>query len=145
MSGPARGERGAPDAIDVRLRAALRDAMKARDTVAVAAIRSALASIDNAGAVDIDGASPPTAPATRSDIEAATGSWAAHRSIAGAVPGLGAGEMPRRELGAATRISLVEAEVATRREAALEYDGIGRSEEAARLRAEADVLAGILR
>jgi uncharacterized protein len=139
MSGA--GSRGgglrSPDGIDARLRAALRDAMKARDPVAVAAVRAALALIDNASAVDVDGES--LRPAS-----AGTSTPAARSSIVGSVPGIGAGEAPRRELDAVARISLVEAEVAAWREAALEYEGIGRNEEAGRLRAEADVLAEIL-
>src|SRR5918996_2373390 len=49
-TGPTTGGRGARS-LRERLRAALPEAMKARDAVAVAALRSALAAIDNAEAV----------------------------------------------------------------------------------------------
>jgi hypothetical protein len=64
------------------LRLALREALKARDMIAVSALRSAPASIDNASAVP---APPPAA-----------GGGSAH--VAGAVPGVGAGEAERRRL-----------------------------------------------
>ena len=63
----------------VTLRRALTAALKARDAVAVSALRSALAAIENAGAVDPGHAPPP-------------GSG----PIAGAVDGLGAAEVERR-------------------------------------------------
>jgi uncharacterized protein len=110
------------------LRRALTAALKARDGVAVSALRSALAAIENAGAVD-----PAQAP--RSD----------GGPIAGAVAGLGAGEVPRRSLGADELRALVTVEVEHRRSAAREYAELGRSDRAERLRAEADVLAAYLR
>ena len=47
------------------MRAALKEAMKARDPVAVAALRSAIAALDNAAAVDA------TLPAVEADVLAA--------------------------------------------------------------------------
>gem|GEM_PF-809311 len=63
-------------------REALTAAMKARDAVAVGALRAVIAAIDNAEAAD-----PAHAPAQQPG------------PIAGGVKGLGAGEVPRRTLG----------------------------------------------
>jgi len=63
----------------VTLRRALTAALKSRDAVAVSALRSALAAIENAGAVE-----PGHAPAPGSG------------PIAGAVDGLGAAEVEQR-------------------------------------------------
>ena len=109
-----------------RLRAALPPAMKARDEPTVAALRSALAALDNAEAV-----APPPAPALPG-------------VIAGAVAGLGAGEAARLELTEDRVAEIVGAEVADRRAAAADYARAGRDERAARLTAEADALAGFL-
>lgn len=69
-----------------RLRAALPEAMKARDAVAVAALRSALGALDNAEAVDAD---------------LAPQSSVGHPRLAGTVSGLRAAEVERRSLSAA--------------------------------------------
>jgi hypothetical protein len=108
-----------------RLRAGLRDAMRARDAAAVAALRSALAAVGNAGAVDVPATPPPPGTA----------------EVAGAVLGLGAAEVPRRELTAAEVAALVRAEVADRVAAAEAYERDGRADRAERLRAEAAALA----
>ena len=112
--------------LHTRLRGALPGALKARDRVAVAAIRSALGAIDNAQAVEA-----PPAPL-------------AGGVIAGAVTGLGAGEAPRRELSRGEIAAIVRSEVADRRAAAEDYERAGRVDVAARLTAEADVLAAHL-
>ena len=109
----------------VTLRRALTTALKARDAVAVSALRSALAAIENAGAVDASHVPPP-------------GSG----PIAGAVDGLGAAEVERRAVDVC---AVVAAEVEQRREAAREYAALGRPDRADRLHAEADVLAAHLR
>ena len=70
------------EAIRDRLHRALRDAMRARDSIAGSALRSALAALDNAGAVP-----PDPAPAVASGPH-----------FAGALAGLGAGEVARRSL-----------------------------------------------
>ena len=67
----------------VTLRRALTTALKSRDAVAVSALRSALAAIENAGAVEPGHAPPP-------------GSG----PIAGAVDGLGAAEVEQRRAAA---------------------------------------------
>jgi uncharacterized protein len=112
-----------------RLRAALTDAMKARDFIARSAIRSTLAAIDNAGSI---GVSNPH-PKQRSG------------QIAGSVQGLGAGDAPRRELGDGEIIEIVQAQVRGRERAVEEYESLGKLDEAARLRSECKVLLGFLR
>ncbi|GAA4914296.1 GatB/YqeY domain-containing protein [Stackebrandtia albiflava] len=106
------------------MRTGLKSAMKQRDRVAVAALRSALAAVDNAGAVPVD-----------DTAEAGTGN--AH--VAGSV-GLGAGETARRHLTDADVRAVVAAEVRERNSAAEEYERLGQTETAERLRAEAEVL-----
>ena len=112
-----------------RLRGALPAAMKARDAAAVAALRSALAAIDNAEAVE---------PAPASPAEAG------HAKLAGTVAGLGAAEVERRHLQEAEVEQIVQAEVADRRAAADAYERAGQAERAGRLRAEAEVLSSHL-
>jgi uncharacterized protein len=113
-----------------RLRGALPAAMKARDGAAVAALRSALAAIDNAEAV---------APAPGGSPAAA-----GHPDLAGTVAGLGAAEVERRHLQEAEVEQIVQAEVADRRAAADAYERAGQAERAGRLRAEAEVLSSHL-
>jgi uncharacterized protein YqeY len=116
------------EAIRDRLHHALRDAMRARDRVAASALRSALAALDNAGAVPA-GQGPATASGPH---------------FAGAVAGLGAGEVPRRGLAAGEAERIVRAEIAEREAAADGYEGAGHGEQARRLRQEARVLASVL-
>jgi len=115
------------------MRASLRDdlkaALKARDSVAISALRSALAAIDNAEAV----------PAEHR-VDSATGS----EHVAGAAAGLGAAEAERRHLTEADLRSIVENEVRERLAAAEEYDRLGRTDAADRLRAEAKALSPYL-
>jgi hypothetical protein len=108
-----------------RLQTALRVALKDRDKAAVDAIRSVLAAIDNAEAVDAKPAST-TAPTSS--------------HIAGAVSGAGAAEAARRELSEDDVRAIVRAEVRHLRSNADEYQRLGKDEDAARLRAQADVL-----
>jgi uncharacterized protein len=108
----------------VTLRRALTSALKARDAVAVSALRSALAAIENASAVDASHVPPSNSG-----------------PIAGAVDGLGAAEVERRPVDVG---AVVAAEVQQRREAAREYAALGRPDRADRLHAEADVLAAHL-
>lgn len=106
-----------------RLRDALPPAMKARDRVAVAAIRATLAAIDNAEAVRTDDG---------------TGSSLAveHLPI-----GVGATEVARQELTDEDVAAIVRAEVAERESAAAGYERAGQPERAERLRLEARALA----
>ena len=101
--------------------------------MAVAALRSALAAIENAEAV--------TPPPAGSPTEATT-----HAQLAGTVVGVGVGaaEAERRALSEAQVERIVRAEVEERRTAADAYERADRPDPARRLRAEADVLGGYL-
>lgn len=105
-----------------RLRSALTAAMRRRDRVAVSALRSGLAAIDNAEAVD--------RPA---DVN---GSLAIEQIAVG----LGANEVGRRLLTEAEMAAIVGAEATDRDAAAGDYDRLGQPDRAAQLRAEAAVL-----
>jgi hypothetical protein len=111
----------APDSFRFRerLTQSLKAAMRTRDPVAVAAIRSAMSAIDNAEAVD-----GPHAPGIRL--------------------GVGAGEVARRELPAQEVLDVVRAEISERTAAADEYERMGRSDQVSRLKAEAAVLESLL-
>lgn len=111
------------EALRARLRADLTAAMKARRTAAVAPLRSLLAAVDNAEAVEVT-----AAPSTSGE------------HVAGAGVGVGSTEVRRRTLSAADLRALVEAEVADRVAAAAEYAAHGRADAAATVRAEADLL-----
>jgi uncharacterized protein len=120
-------------ALAQRLRAALTAALGSGDRTAAAAVRSALAAIGNAEAVH------PTAAEGPADMATASG-----EHFAGASAGLGAGEVPRKRLSAADVMQIVLAEIGERQSAAFEYDRLGHSGQAERLRREADVLAAVL-
>ncbi len=109
-----------------RLRADLLTAMKARDAVAVSAIRSALAAIGNAEAVDTPAIPAPDGGGPH---------------FAGSRPGLGAAEAPRRALSEAEVDAILRGQIDERRAAASGYERLGDTERAARLREEAEVLA----
>ncbi|HEX7837225.1 MAG TPA: hypothetical protein VF469_07160 [Kofleriaceae bacterium] len=108
------------------MRAALREAVRKRQTYAVAALRDTLAAIDNVEAVDSSVAPPPQ-----------------HGMIAGGVPGLGAGEVPRRRLSADEATAVVKREIEERSKAASTYAALGRDEEATVLRLQVDILAAL--
>lgn len=118
-----------PDGIRARLRAALPTAMKAREREAVTAIRSALAAIDDAEAVDADAVGLSTVDSEH---------------LAGTAGGLGAGEVARASLDEEGARAVVAREIAERRDAAADYDRLARPDDAARLRTEADALAALL-
>ena len=99
------------EAIRGRLRSALRDALRARDTTAASALRSALAAIENASAVPA-GPPPPAASGPH---------------FAGAAVGLGAGEAPRRHLTDGEAERIVRAERAEREAAAAGYERAGHA------------------
>jgi uncharacterized protein len=120
-------------ALVVRLRAALTAALGSGDRVAAAAVRSALAAVGNAEAVD------PAAQGDHANLGVVPG-----EHFAGARAGLGAGEVPRKRLTAVDVTHVVLGEIDERRSAAAEYDRLGRSGQAERLRREADVLAAVL-
>lgn len=101
------------------MRDSLYAALKERDDAATAALRSAISAIANAEAVA-------AAPA-RVRL------------------GVGAGDVPRRDLTDDELLAIVRAEVDERLRAATEYEGLGKAEKAQRLRAEADVLRAVVR
>jgi uncharacterized protein YqeY len=109
------------------LRRDLLVAMTARDSIAVAALRSALAAIENAEAVE----AIPSPQAARS------------QHIAGATPRRAA-EVERRVLTAADERGLVQSQVDQPLMAAGEYEKLGRQGDADRLLAQADVLRSYL-
>jgi uncharacterized protein len=109
-----------------RLRQDLPPALKARDIVAARALRSAISAIENAEAVDAAALRP------------------AGGAIAGAVLGLGAGDVARRVLSEPQVVGIVRGEISARATAAAQYDSLGRGKEAADLRAEAAVLLSVL-
>jgi uncharacterized protein YqeY len=111
------------------LAAALKDAIRARDQIAASALRTTLGAIANAEAV---------APGTRP--RAVVGS----PHFVGAVAGLGAGEVARRELSGADVRAIVVGEIAERVQAAAEYTASGLSSQAERLHAEARILNAVV-
>ena len=110
----------------LRLGEALKVAINARDGVAVAALRSAMSAVDNAEAVDRSQAPPPT------------------KALGDVRLGVGAGEVARRELSEQDAVEILLSEVKEREAAASQYERLGRSEHASRLRAEAAALVAFL-
>lgn len=116
------------DRLRATLRADLVAAMKARDADTVTALRTAIAAIDNAEAVD----RPENVAATTSE------------HVAGAHVGVGSTEAIRRDLTLDDVQAIVSDQMAERSVEADRYDQLGRREAAARLRREAEVLAKYL-
>lgn len=113
------------------LRGALLTARKDRDPVRTAALRSALAAIDNA--------ETPDHTADDALLDAASSA-----TIAGGVAGLGAAEVHRRELTDTQIRALLTAEIDERRRAAVQVSAGGHPRRAEALDAEAAVLAELL-
>lgn len=111
------------ESIAARLRSALRAAMKSKDPVAAAALRSALAAIANAEAVP------------QEDRAAA-----ASQHIAGGTAGLASAEAERRTLTPEDAARIIENEICERQTAARQYETADHPERAARLRREAEVI-----
>ena len=103
--------------------------MKARDTPARNAIRSALAAIENAEAI---------APETTG------GPAATSEHVAGAAVGVGVAEADRRELDEDHTLEIVSAERDERLAAAADYRARGEEQRAAELEAEAAALDAFL-
>jgi uncharacterized protein len=134
-----------------RLQTALREAMKARDSAAASALRSALGAIGNAEAI------PPSAignaeaipPSAIGNAEAIPVPGAVrpgdHQHIAGSAGSLGAGEAERRILTEEDVAGIVQAEVTQRLVAASQYEAAGYGDRASRLRREAEVIASAAR
>jgi uncharacterized protein YqeY len=108
------------------IRRDLGEAIRARDAVTAAALRSVLAALANAEAID--------------PVEAGQAIAGGHPTVAGSRLGAGAADAPRRELTAADMEAIVQGEIAERVEAAAVYRRRGHHDRAARLEEEAAVL-----
>ncbi len=136
----------ASESIRDRLVAALPQALKERDTLAVDALRSALAAIENAAAVaeaptvtaDALGHDTATGSAPLADVPATPSPTSYH--VAGATAGVGATEVPRRELTESDLLAIVVAEAAERETEAATYRDLGQADAADRLVAQAAYL-----
>jgi len=115
------------DALIERLRSARTDAMRGRDRAATSALRTTLSAIANAEAVDPDAA--PTPDST---------------TIAGAVTGVAASDVERRQLSSADVLAIVQSEIDDLRRSADDYDRLGRAEQAAELRHGAEAIERVL-
>ena len=102
-----------------RLRESLKQALRERDQVATAALRSAVSAIDNAEAVE--------------------GPSRYHPRL-----GVGAGDVARRDLTEEEIVAVLRAEIAERVAAGEEYLRLGRPGDARRLESEAAVLRALL-
>lgn len=109
-----------------RLRADLYIAMKARNRVASAALRAALAAIDNAGAVEID---------ARADGHPGS------QFVAGAAPGLGAAERRRREVTDEEIVAIIRDELRQHLDAVDRANAAGRPDLADEHAGQARVLS----
>ena len=121
-------ELSALTAVDVfkeRLSADLKVALKERRTEVVSLLRTTMAAIDNAGAVDAAGEDPSLLGG----------------AIAGARLGTGSTEIRRRELTGEEIQLILQSEIDERTAAADRYAALERSDIADRLRWEADLLA----
>ena len=116
-------------ALRARLRADLVAAMKARDPDAVSALRSAIAAIENAEAIDV-------APGR--------GLTGGGQHVAGAGAGVGSTEARRRDLAVPDVLAILAAQRADAIAAAAHYEELGEAEAAARLRRHVSVLAAYL-
>src|SRR5829696_9995261 len=131
---PDATEADATEDIRARMRRGLVAAMKARDQQAVAALRSTLARIDNAEAVDPEAV----------DDGPALGTDQGHPAVAGSVLGVGAAEVDRRVLTPEEMAAMVRDEVTEREVAADVLERVDRPDQAERLRAQAKLLTTYL-
>jgi hypothetical protein len=100
------------------LKTDLRTAMKVRDTLRVATLRTMISALDNATAVAVDTSLVP---------------------LEGRTP-----DVPRRELNVQEQLDILRAEAAGRRSAVERYERLGKEQEAARIRAELEVFGPYL-
>ena len=110
------------------LRRHLNQAMRDRDRVATAALRDAIAALDNAEAID-----------PGDDVTSAASEY-----VAGGVVGLGAAEAERRVLDLVSQRAILRADMDARLDAAATYEHRGHPARGAQLRVEADVLRAVL-
>jgi uncharacterized protein YqeY len=151
---PEATEVAATEDIRVRMRRDLVDAMKARDQQAVAALRSTLAAIDNAEAVDAEELDAEELDAEELDAEEldaeelddgpALSTGEGHPPVAGSVLGVGAADVERRVLTPEETADVVRDEVTAREVAADVLERSGRADQAERLRAQAKLLTTYL-
>jgi uncharacterized protein len=123
------------------------DAMRARDPIAVSALRTTLSAVANAEAVVAEAVAG--GAGARDAAEAVAGGARARDAadshhFAGGMAGLGAGEAARRQLSAADVDAIVRAEIAEREHAAADYAAKGLSSQAERLRREASILTAVV-
>jgi uncharacterized protein len=111
-----------------QLRRRLSTALRDQDRPGTSALRSALAALDNAEAVQ-------PAEDFRPEVS---------EHFAGGVAGLGAAEAQRRVLDAESQRAIVKAEIDGRLAAAETYDQHGQNARGAELRLGADVLLAVL-
>ena len=109
------------------MRRDLRTAMKAREPAIVSALRTTLAALDNAEAVEV----PPE--------DGALGG-----PVAGARAGVGSTEVARRTLSMDEVLGVLEEQITDRLAAADQYEALNRWSEAERLRQEGSVIRGYL-
>jgi hypothetical protein len=161
-----------PDAtgdIRARMRRGLVDAMKARDQPAVAALRSALARIDNAEAVDPESIDPESIDDEALDegvfdpgeddaagfddevvddeaVDAGPARYrdGRHPAVAGSVLGVGAAETDRRVLTPEETAAIVRDDAEEQEIAADVLERVGHPDQAERLRAQAKLLTTYL-
>lgn len=109
------------DVIRARIRTDLRIAMGARKMEEVAVLRTLLAALDNAEAVSV----PPKRYTVRQFGDPAT-------------------EVPRKQLGAEDVVAILEAEQSEKLSVASSLEQVGRTEDAAKLRNAAAIVARYL-
>jgi len=114
-----------PEELRARTGDALRQAMRERDRDAVTALRGLSARWANAEAVPVDVLPPAGA-------------------LEGAAIGVGAADASRRELDAAELLDLAQAEIDEHERAAAEREALGRAEDAASLRRQAEVIRALV-
>ncbi|HJU00900.1 MAG TPA: hypothetical protein VJ966_06795 [Actinomycetes bacterium] len=125
----------AAEDIRSRMRRGLVAAMKARDQQAVAALRTTLAAIDNAEAIENDEVVyDEEIDEYVADPRSALDAVEAHPAVAGSVLGVGAAEANRRILTPAEVAEVVHAEVTEREAAAELLERVGPLVQAERLR-----------
>lgn len=107
-----------PNQLVERMKADLKQAMKAKDTIRVATLRTMISALDNATAVPVDTFIVP---------------------MEGMTP-----DVPRKELSMDEQLSILAKEMEERRKAYQQYQELGRVEEAVRLGAELSVFADYL-
>jgi uncharacterized protein YqeY len=148
-------EAGATGDIRARMRRGLVGAMKARDQQAVEALRSALARIDNAEAVDPESIDDEALDEGVFDDEdfydrasdvapTPPSAGGGHPAVAGSIPGVGAAERDRRVLTPEQMAGIVRNEVIEREAAADILERVGRPDQAGRLRSQANLLTTYL-